>query len=117
MSFFSTFCLLGSIVAITSSFSPIVAAGTVVVRKSSEPFDAFAVRDEVLQLHEWQTLLRQQQQLTILRSLPIGCISVNTAYLYYHCGQLNYRPYQYHGQQLFIQIDLPHDEESPSKIE
>ncbi len=43
-------------------------AGQVVVRDASEPFDAFAVRDELLRQHEWQELLRSQQQLEILRS-------------------------------------------------
>ena len=32
-------------------------AGTVVVRQSSTPFDAFAVRDQLLQQHQWQELL------------------------------------------------------------
>ncbi|MGX9460022.1 hypothetical protein ACWXWU_02105 [Shewanella sp. A14] len=86
-------------------FSTIADAGTVVVRKSSEPFDAFAVRNEVLKQHEWRELIRQQQQLIILRSLPLTCIAVNATYLYFNCGQNNYRPYQYQDQQLFIQIE------------
>ncbi|GGQ20087.1 hypothetical protein GCM10009411_20330 [Shewanella litoralis] len=82
-----------------------VNAGTVVVRKSSEPFNAFAVRDEVLLQHEWQELIKQQQQLNILQSLPLNCISVAVTYLYFQCGQQHYRPYQYQNQQLFIEID------------
>jgi hypothetical protein len=85
--------------------SCIVNAGTVVVRKSSEEFDAFAVRNEVLLQHEWQELIRQQQQLNILQSLPLNCISVETTYLYFQCGQHRYRPYQYQDQQLFIEVD------------
>ena len=108
MNLLSKFCLFAPI--FTVAFCAIAVAGTVEVRKSTEPFDAFAVRDEVLQQNEWKMLLSQQQQLSILRSLPINCIYVKSAYQYYHCGQLNYRPYLYHGQQLYIQIDLPQQE-------
>ncbi|WP_418357469.1 MULTISPECIES: hypothetical protein [Shewanella] len=92
-------------------FSTCCYAGTIVVRKSSEPFDAFAVRDDVLQHHQWQQITRQQQQLIILQALPLDCIAVDAAYLYFHCGQQYYRPYQYQDQQLFIQID-PHQPSS-----
>ncbi|WP_394146676.1 hypothetical protein [Shewanella atlantica] len=82
-----------------------VEAGQVVVRKSSEPFDAFAVRDQVLRDHEWQELLRMQRQLNILQSLPIGCVPLVRPYPYYSCGRNFYRPYRYHNQELYIQID------------
>jgi hypothetical protein len=69
--------LMGSLLLSAASY-----AGTVVVRQSSTPFDAFAVRDSVLQQHEWQELLRQQQQIMILQSLPIGCLAVTSPFHY-----------------------------------
>ncbi|GGP45989.1 hypothetical protein [Shewanella saliphila] len=97
---------LGLIILIMALLMSFIAeAGTVIVRKSSQPFDAFAVRDELQQQHEWQELLRQQQQLSILQSLPLTCIAVKRAFLYFNCGQHHYRPYQYQDQQLFIEID------------
>lgn len=68
-----------SVLIIGLLMSCIAEAGTVIVRKSSQPFDAFAVRDELQQQHEWQELLRQQQQLSILQSLPLTCIAVKGA--------------------------------------
>ncbi|AZG75249.1 hypothetical protein EGC82_18475 [Shewanella livingstonensis] len=88
-------------------FSAMSYAGTVVVRQSSTPFDAFAIRDLVLQQHQWQELLRQQQQITILQSLPVGCLTVASPFNYFSCGQQFYRPYEYQNTQLFIQIDPP----------
>lgn len=85
-------------------------AGTVVVRQSSTPFDAFAVRDQLLQQHQWQELLRQQQQVTILQSLPIGCLAIASPFNYFSCGQQFYRPYDYQDTQVFIQIDPPLNE-------
>jgi len=90
-----------------------IEAGQVVVRKSSEPFDAFAVRDQVLREHEWREALRMQQQINILQSLPIGCIPMARPYAYYSCGGNFFRPYQYQNNELYIQID-PLDSESPS---
>lgn len=89
-------------------------AGEVVVRKSSEPFDAFAVRDQVLQDHQWREALRMQQQLTILRALPLGCVLVPTPYRYFHCGAHFYRPYRdgKSNNELYIEIDPP--ESSPN---
>ncbi len=89
-------------------------AGKVVVRKSSEPFDAFAVRDQVLREHAWQEALRMQQQINILQALPIGCLLVASPYRYYHCGGQYYRPYTHEQQQLFIQIDPPQQTELES---
>ncbi|MGS0680934.1 hypothetical protein ACVBIL_07240 [Shewanella sp. 125m-7] len=82
-------------------------AGQVVVRKSSEPFDAFAVRDEVQRLHEWREVLRYQQQIQILQSLPFACVPFTVPYRYFSCQGLFYRPYSYQNQPLFIQIDPP----------
>lgn len=84
-------------------------AGEVVVRKSSEPFDAFAVRDQVLQDHQWREALRMQQQLIILRALPLGCVLVPTPYRYFHCGAHFYRPYRdgESNDELYIEIDPP----------
>ncbi|QYJ89230.1 hypothetical protein [Shewanella halotolerans] len=87
-------------------------AGQVVVRKSSEPFDAFAVRDKVLQDFEWRESLRLQQQIEILQSLPLGCVLFKLPYAYYRCGVRFYRPYLYqtegeNPQQLYIQVDPP----------
>ena len=89
--------LMGSLLFSATSY-----AGTVVVRQSSTPFDAFAVRDLVLQQHQWQELLRQQQQITILQSLPIGCITVSSPFNYFNCGHQFYRPYEYQDTQLYI---------------
>lgn len=97
LSLVSLFCLL----------STTVFAGQVVVRKSSEPFDAFAVRDEVKRKHQWREALRYQQQIQILQSLPIGCLVVTTPYRHFACQGLYYRPYDYHEQQVYIQIDPP----------
>lgn len=69
-------------------FSPIAFSGQIVVRKSSEPFDAFAVRDEVLREYEWKEALRMQQQIDILQSLPLNCIPFRSPYHYYHCNGL-----------------------------
>ncbi|WP_445946012.1 hypothetical protein [Shewanella sp.] len=96
------FALLAFIVGISDA-----AAGTVTVRKSSDPFDAFAVRDELAKDHKWQQALAQQQQLDILRSLPAGCLSLMTPYPYYSCAALFYRPHQHQGELLYIQIPDP----------
>ncbi len=82
-------------------------AGQVVVRDASEPFDAFAVRDELLRQHEWQELLRSQQQLEILRSLPAICVPYMRPYRYFSCDGHFYRPYLYRQQQLYIGIPKP----------
>ncbi|MCL1051574.1 hypothetical protein L2755_18340 [Shewanella abyssi] len=82
-------------------------AGQVVVRKSSEPFDAFAVRDQVLADHEWQEMLRFQQQIQILQALPVGCLPIATPYRYFTCRGQFYRPYEYQNKQLYIEIDQP----------
>jgi hypothetical protein len=100
--------LMGSLLLSATSH-----AGTVVVRQSSTPFDAFAVRDLVLQQHQWQELLRQQQQITILQSLPIGCLAVTSPFDYFSCGHQFYRPYEYQDRQIFIQIDPPVSDNPP----
>lgn len=84
-----------------------VNAGQVVVRKSSEPFDAFAVRDEVQKQHQWQEVLRYQQHIQILQSLPFGCITIAAPYRYFSCQGLYYRPYNHQNKDVFIQIDDP----------
>jgi|GEM_PF-1350984 len=99
--------------AITYSVSVPTLAGQVVVRKSTEYFDAFAVRDQVLREHEWQEALRMQQQINILQSLPMGCILMAQPYAYYSCGNEFYRPYQYQTKELYIQIDPLHSATSP----
>ncbi|NKF51326.1 hypothetical protein G3R49_12240 [Shewanella sp. WXL01] len=88
-------------------------AGQVVVRKSSEPFDAFAIRDHVRELHQWKESIRFQEQIKIIQSLPVGCITVVTPYRYYHCGLNFYRPYEYKGITHFVQVDPPIQVESP----
>ncbi|MBL4912376.1 hypothetical protein L2719_01070 [Shewanella schlegeliana] len=96
--------LLGMLLA---TLSVNASAGQVVVRKSSEPFDAFAVRDEVQRQHEWREALRFQQQLQILQALPLGCIPLASPYHHFSCQGLFYRPYPYQNRELFIQIDPP----------
>ncbi|GAA0779934.1 MULTISPECIES: hypothetical protein [Pseudomonadati] len=95
-------------------FSGLSTAGQVVVRKSSESFDAFAVRDQVLKDYEWQEALRMQQQIQILQSLPLGCLPMAVPYRYFTCNGLAYRPYQYQNKELYIQIDQP-NEYKPSR--
>ena len=85
-------------------------AGQIVVRKSSEPFDAFAVRDQVLRDHQWQEALRMQQQIQILQALPTGCILLARPYAYYSCQGLFYRPYQYQNRDVYIQVDAVGDQ-------
>ncbi|MBR9729386.1 hypothetical protein G3R48_15510 [Shewanella intestini] len=91
----------------TLSYPLMTYAGKVVVRNSSEPFDAFAVRDQVLAEHDWKEALRLQRSLTIIQSLPSGCIVTPSPYRHYRCGHQFYRPYAHNNQQLFIQIDPP----------
>jgi hypothetical protein len=91
------------------SINTYVLAGTVVVRKSTEPFDAFALRDELAKQHEWQQALAQQQQLNIIRSLPVGCLTLVAPYPYYACDARFYRPYLHSGEALYIQIPNPND--------
>ena len=95
-------------------FTGLSIAGQIVVRKSSESFDAFAVRDQVLQDYEWQEALRMQQQIQILQSLPLGCLPMAVPYRYFTCNGLAYRPYQYQNKELYIQIDQP-NEYKPSR--
>lgn len=92
------------------ALSTFASAGKIVVRKSSEPFDAFAVRDQVLREHEWQESLRMQQQIQILQSLPIGCVLVARPYAYYSCQGQFYRPYEYKNQDVYIQVDAVGDQ-------
>jgi hypothetical protein len=89
------------------SINTYVFAGTVVVRKSTEPFDAFALRDELAKQHEWQQALAQQAQLNIIRSLPVSCLTLITPYPYYSCDSHFYRPYLHSGEALYIQIPNP----------
>ena len=80
-------------------------AGQVVVRKSSEPFDAFAVRDQVLLENEWREAVRMQQQIQILQALPMACTPFSRPYVYYRCNGHFYRPYQYQNKELYIEVD------------
>lgn len=82
-------------------------AGEVVVTRSSEAYDAFAVRDQVAKDAEWQESLRQQQQIQILQALPLGCVPIMRPYRYFTCGGQHYRPYQYQNKEWFVGIDAP----------
>ncbi|UJF22861.1 hypothetical protein [Shewanella sp. OMA3-2] len=95
------------VIAINLLMSFSICAGQVVVRKSSDSFDAFAVRDQVIKEYEWQEALRMQQQIEILQSLPVGCVPLALPFRYFSCAGLAYRPYEYQNKQLFIQIDPP----------
>ncbi|QYK03213.1 hypothetical protein K0I62_03935 [Shewanella psychrotolerans] len=93
-------------------FVAVVHSGQVVVRKSSEPFDAFAVRDKVLKDHQWQEMLRMQQQIKILQALPTGCVAISVPYRHFRCGGYYYRPYGYPSarsgvDEVYIQVDPP----------
>jgi len=103
-------CLLAGAVLMSAKSH----SGTVVVRPSSTPFNAFAVRDRVLQQDQWQESLRQQQQIIMIQSLPLGCLAVRLPFAYFSCGQQFYRPYQYRDKPVYIQIDPPMSD-SPSQ--
>ncbi|BAJ00736.1 hypothetical protein [Shewanella violacea] len=96
---------LGALCLFVLSLSAPSYAGQVVVRKSSEPFDAFAVRDQVLRDHQWREALRMQQDIQILQALPAGCILLSRPYAYYSCHGLFYKPYQYQNRHVYIQVD------------
>ncbi len=98
-------CLLGGILSALITLP--VLAGQVGVTRSDEPFDAFAVRDQVLKDYEWQESLRRQEQIQILQALPLGCIAQVKPYPYFTCGQNNYRPYRYQQQDVYIKVDPP----------
>lgn len=89
-------------------------AGQVVVRKSDEAFDAFAVRDQLAREHQWQEAIRAQQQLDILQSLPLGCMLVPSPYRYFSCNGLFYRPYLWQGRELYISVPNPEAEGQPA---
>ncbi|MDR6962368.1 hypothetical protein [Shewanella putrefaciens] len=95
------------LLSIITLFVMPVMAGQVVVTRSSEPFDAFAVRDQVLKDFEWQESLRRQEQIQILQALPIGCVVVIKPYRHYSCSESVYRPYQYQQRELYIKVDPP----------
>ncbi|MBV7314659.1 hypothetical protein [Shewanella sp. NIFS-20-20] len=92
-------------------------AGTVIVRDSREPFDAFAVRDAFKEQKAWQQTLANEQQIRILQALPVSCILVPSPRPEprhqghggrdYQCGQHYYRPFQYQGRELYIGISPP----------
>ncbi|MBT1444307.1 hypothetical protein KJI95_07180 [Shewanella sp. JM162201] len=82
-------------------------AGQVVVRTTDEPFDAFAVRDELARQHEWQEALRAEQQLQVLERLPVGCLMQPTPYRHFSCNGLFYRPYPWRGKEVFIKVPKP----------
>lgn len=87
-------------------------AGQVVVRTTDEPFDAFAVRDELARQHEWQEALRAERQLEILERLPLGCIIRPTPYRHFLCDGVFYRPYPWQGKEVFISVPSPQDPQS-----
>ncbi|ASF15745.1 hypothetical protein FJD32_019620 [Shewanella sp. LC6] len=98
-------CLFGGILSALLALPTF--AGQVVVTRSDKPFDAFAVRDQVLKDNEWQESLRRQEQIQILQALPLGCIVQMQPYRYFRCGQDNYRPYRYQQQDVYIKVDPP----------
>ncbi|WP_254843515.1 hypothetical protein [Shewanella sp. UCD-KL21] len=100
-------CFQVLMIALLISISFFATAGKVVVRKTSEPFDAFAIRDQVQQDHQWQQMLKMQQQINILQALPNGCLLFAAPYRYFNCAGNSYRPYSYQNQEVFIQIDPP----------
>ncbi|MCE9677834.1 hypothetical protein LZP69_01330 [Shewanella sp. AS1] len=81
------------------SISHLAFAGEVVVRKSSEAFDAFAVKQQVLKEHHWRELLRMQQQIEILQALPSGCLFSQGEASYFLCAGGSYLPYLYSDPQ------------------
>lgn len=83
-------------------------AGKVVVRKSSDPeFDVWAMKQELIEQNAWNEALRQQQILNWVYSIPAGCFAHARPYRYYACNNQFWRPYNYQGEQLYIQIDPP----------
>ncbi|MGL4711001.1 MAG: hypothetical protein ACRCWP_00125 [Shewanella sp.] len=96
-----------SFLVIAAFLSASAAAGEIIMSRSSEPVDVFAVRDKVLKDFEWQESLRRQQQIQILQTLPLGCITVMQPYRHFSCGEHNYRPYNYQQRELYIEVDRP----------
>ncbi|MCL2917983.1 hypothetical protein [Shewanella litorisediminis] len=104
---------LQSLLAVMVLTSLGASAGQVVVRKSDEAFDAFAVRDQLAREHQWQEALRAQQQLEILQSLPLGCVLVPSPYRHFSCKGFFYRPYPWQGRELYISVPNPEAEPQP----
>lgn len=99
--------ICAALICVVTIFSLPAAAGEVVVTRSSEAYDAFAVRDQVAKDFEWQESLRQQQQIQILQALPLGCVPAMKPFRYFTCGGQYYRPYQYQQQEWYVGIDAP----------
>lgn len=91
------------------------AAGPVVVRDSSDqPFDAFAVKRELMQQQAWQEALRQQQSLEWLEQLPLWCTRApGSGASDFSCDGLYYRPFDHHGQDGYLRIDPPEVRSTP----
>lgn len=96
-----------SFIVIAVLLSASATAGEIIISRSSDPVDVFAVRDQVLKDFGWQESLRRQQQIQILQALPSGCVTIIKPYRHFSCGEHNYRPYDYQQRELYIEIDQP----------
>ncbi|QUN06568.1 hypothetical protein KDN34_03675 [Shewanella yunxiaonensis] len=85
----------------------LVHAGQVIVKSDVSPEEIFAIRDELKQQHEWQEFLRNQQQIQLIQTLPLGCRSFHTPYVHYRCNGFSYRAYQFRGRQGYIGVPTP----------
>ena len=84
-------------------------AGPVVVRDSSDPpFDAFALKRELMQQQAWEEALRQQQSLEWLDQLPLWCTRApGSGASDFSCDGLYYRPFNHQGRDGYLRIDPP----------
>lgn len=91
------------------------AAGPVVVRDSSDPpFDAFAMKRELMQQQAWQEALRQQQSLEWLEQLPLWCTRApGSGADDFSCDGLYYRPFSHDGHNGYLRIDPPEVRPTP----
>lgn len=90
-------------------------AGPVVVRDSSDPpFDAFALKRELMAQQAWQEVLRQQQSLEWLEQLPLWCTRApGSGAADFSCDGLYYRPFHHQGHNGYLRIDPPEVRRQP----
>ncbi len=85
-----------------------VGAGPVVHDSSDPPFDAFALKRELMQQQAWEEALRQQQSLEWLDQLPLWCTRApGSGASDFSCDGLYYRPFSHQGRDGYLRIDPP----------
>lgn len=107
-----TICQMLPLILLLSSAA---GAGPVVVRNSSDPpFDAFALKRELMAQQAWQEVLRQQQSLEWLEQLPLWCTRApGSGASDFSCDGLYYRPFHHQGHNGYLRIDPPEVRRQP----